>query len=72
MTIMFTLPLRPTDSLKRSEAVLCSSFRLWKCRLKQRAEEELQLIAPIHSANVRVTDWSVGAESYGKFLDNNL
>jgi uncharacterized protein len=31
-------------------------------------EQKLQLIAPIHSQNVEVTDWSVGATDYGKFL----
>jgi uncharacterized protein len=33
-----------------------------------RPEQELQLIAPMHSQNVKVTDWSVGASHYGKFL----
>jgi uncharacterized protein len=32
------------------------------------SEEELQLIAPMVAENVRVTDWSVGAMDYGKFL----
>ncbi len=31
-------------------------------------EQKLQLIAPIHSQNVEVTDWSVDAMDYGKFL----
>jgi uncharacterized protein len=31
-------------------------------------EQKLQLIAPIHSQNVEVTDWSVNAIDYGKFL----
>jgi uncharacterized protein len=31
-------------------------------------EQKLKLIAPIHSQNVKVTDWSVGAVDYGKFL----
>ena len=35
---------------------------------ESRPEQELQLIAPIHSENVRVTDWSVGALDFGKFL----
>jgi uncharacterized protein len=33
-----------------------------------RPEQELQLIAPMHSKNVKVTQWSVGASDYGKFL----
>lgn len=33
-----------------------------------RHEEELQLVAPIHSQNVKVTDWSVGASDYARFL----
>ena len=35
---------------------------------ESRPEQELQLMAPIHSENVRVTDWSVGALDFGKFL----
>jgi uncharacterized protein len=35
---------------------------------KERSEEELQLIAPIHSENTNVTEWSVSSEEYGKFL----
>jgi len=31
-------------------------------------KEGLQLIAPVHSKNVKVTDWSVSAEAYGRFL----
>ena len=35
---------------------------------ENRPEQELQLIAPTHSENVRFTDWSVGAVDFGKFL----
>jgi len=35
---------------------------------EKRNKEELQLIAPAHSANVRVTDWSVPSVEFGKFL----
>jgi uncharacterized protein len=35
---------------------------------KERPEEELQLIAPIHTENAKVTEWSVRPEDYGKFL----
>jgi uncharacterized protein len=31
-------------------------------------EEKLQLIAPVHSPNVRVTPWSTGSSDFGKFL----
>jgi uncharacterized protein len=34
----------------------------------ERPEQELQLIAPMHSKNVKVTPWSVSASDYGKFL----
>jgi uncharacterized protein len=34
----------------------------------ERPEQELQLIAPMHSKNVKVTQWSVGGSNYGKFL----
>ena len=34
----------------------------------KRPEQELQLIAPMHSQNVKVTPWSVGASDYGRFL----
>jgi len=33
-----------------------------------RDEPELQLIAPIHSRDVKVTSWSTGASDFGKFL----
>ncbi len=34
----------------------------------ERTEEELRLIAPVHSDNPIVTSWSTGAEDFGKFL----
>lgn len=34
----------------------------------QKSNEGLKLIAPVHSKNVRITDWSVTPEDYGKFL----
>ena len=34
----------------------------------ERPEQELQLIAPIHSQNVKVTTWSTGSPDFGKFL----
>lgn len=39
-----------------------------ECTDETRSKEELQLIAPMVAENVRVTDWSVGAMDYGKFL----
>jgi uncharacterized protein len=35
---------------------------------KEKPEEELQLIAPIHTENAKITEWSVRSEDYGKFL----
>ncbi|MCX6259267.1 MAG: anaerobic sulfatase-maturation protein [Bacteroidia bacterium] len=35
---------------------------------EERPEQELQLIAPMHSKNVKVTQWSVGVSDYGEFL----
>ena len=35
---------------------------------ENRHKEELQLIAPVHSENVKVTDWSVGSADFGQFL----
>jgi len=35
---------------------------------EHRAPDELQLIAPVHEKNAKVTDWSVGPADFGKFL----
>jgi uncharacterized protein len=35
---------------------------------EHRSADELQLIAPVHGKNAKVTDWSVGPADFGKFL----
>jgi uncharacterized protein len=35
---------------------------------EHRSADELQLIAPVHGKNAKVTDWSVGPAGFGKFL----
>jgi uncharacterized protein len=35
---------------------------------ERRSSDELQLVAPVHGQNAKVTDWSVGPAEFGKFL----